>query len=211
MQERTGVLFQINGSGRIGTRQVWERVRAAVFAGGGCCILQRFIQHRAAETVLHAVDDCAADFRQGVYDDVPGQIFSSVGGHPSDGHGVVYPLPPRGGLPVSGEFVHVVHHARVGIQHKVCAGICKHAPCGFTKAGLYNAVQHRDFLCCIVELAARLLCGVCIACSIHKLVECVILRHLARHSAAYSGEGVLLGILVQRRHNCRENAVINGL
>ena len=210
-QERIGVLFQINGSGRIGTRQVRACNRTAVFTGDGCRLLQRFIQHRAAETVLHAVEDCAADFRQGVYDDVLGQIFGSVGGHPSDGHGVIDILAPRGGLSVSGEFVHIIHHGRVGVQHKICAGICEHAPCRFTKAGLHNAVQRRDFLCCIVELAARLLCGVCIAGSIHKLIECVVLCHLARHSAAHSGEGVLLGILVQRRHNCRESAAFNGL
>ena len=210
-QERIGVLFQINGSGRVGTRQARAYIQTAVFAGDGCRLLQRFIQHRAAETVLHAVEDCAADFRQGVHSNVSGQIFSSVGGHSSDGHGVIDILAPRGGLPVSGEFVHIIHHGRVGVQHKICAGICEHAPCGFTKSGLYNAVQHRDFLCCIVELAARLLCGVCIAGSIRKLIECAILRHLARHSAAHSGEGVLLGILVQRRHNCRENAAFNGL
>ena len=211
MQERIGVLFQINGSGRTGTRQVRACIQTAVFTGDGCRLLQRFIQHRAAETVLHAVEDCAADFRQGVHSNVSGQIFSSVGGHSSDGHGVIDILAPRGGLSVSGELIHVVHHARVGIQHKVCASICEHAPCGFTKSGLHNAVQHRDFLCCIVELAARFLCGVCIAGSIHKLIECAILCHLARHSATHSGKGILLGILVQHRHNCRENTAFNGL
>ena len=210
-QKHFRILFQINGSGRISTRQIRACIQTAVFTDDGCRFLQRFIQHCAAEAVFYTVDDCAADFRQGVHSNVSGQIFGGVGGHSSDGHGVVDVLPSRSGLSVSGELIHIIHHTRVGIQHKVCAGICKHAPCGFTKAGLHNAVQHRDFLCCIVELAARLLCGVCIACAIHKLIECVILRHLARHSAAHSGEGVLLGILVESWYKCRENAVINGL